>query len=134
MPIMRIIKTTSLNWWPEASGTVQHGLPAMLRSAGAVSPAKLGHAGADARVHRNPPRCTDTGRNHCSDEAEKGVGRGEVLELPDLWAADTQTGCDTAPGRNRAGVRETGCSAATPWEAEEVSSDERETATAGCFE
>ena len=61
------------------------------------------------------------------------VSRGEVVQVPDLWAADAQTGCDTAAGRNRAGVRREGCAAPTHWTSQENSADSRETATAGCF-
>lgn len=59
---------------------------------------------------------------------------GEVVQVLDLWAADAQTGCDIAAGRNRAYMHETGCAAPTPWPSQENSADSRETATAGCFE
>ena len=89
-----------------------------------------GHAGE----HRCNGWCADSGccAGGCGRKAE-GVNRGQVLALSDLWAADSQTGCDIAAGRNRAGVRREGCTAATPWEAEKISADERETASAGCL-
>lgn len=58
---------------------------------------------------------------------------GEVVQVLDLWAADAQTSGESATGRNRPYMRETGCTAATHWEAEKISADERETDTAGCF-
>ena len=36
---------------------------------------------------------------------------GEVVQVLDLWAADSQTSRDIAAGRNRAGVRREGCTA-----------------------
>ena len=89
-----------------------------------------GHAGE----HRCNGWCAIEGRcaGGCG-RTTQGVGRGEVLEVPDLWAADAQTGCDTAAGRNRAGVRREGCAAPTPWTSQENSADNRETASAGCL-
>ena len=58
---------------------------------------------------------------------------GEVVQVLDLWAADSQASCDTAAGRNRAGVRFEGGSAPTHWTGQENSADSRETDTAGCF-
>ena len=53
--------------------------------------------------------------------------------LPDLWAADAQTGGDAGSGRNRACMRFEGCAAPTPRASQEVISDKRETASPGVF-
>lgn len=114
------MEKTRASYGLPASGPVQPQLPWVLCEVGAVSPAKLGHAGADAGVHRNTHGCTGTRRNHRSDEAEKGAINGEVLEVPDLWAADTQTIRDAAAGRNRAGVRREGGPQAADGQGEEA--------------
>lgn len=129
----KVLTRTQASYGLPASGPVQPQLPRVLRAPGEVSPSKLGHAGQDAGVHRNAPGRADTRRNHRSDEAEKGAMNGEVLEVPDLWAADSKTSRDTATGRNRAGVRSEGCTAPTPWTSQENSADSREKASAGCF-
>lgn len=98
------MEKTRVSYGLPASGPVQPQLPRVLREVGEVCKAELGHAGQDAGVHRNPSGRSDTGRNHCSDETEKVVGRGQVLEVPGLWAEDVQAARDIARGGNRAGV------------------------------
>jgi len=68
-----------------------------------------------------------------------GPGANElprVLRAPRVEhkAGQGQSKGDAGSGRNRAGVRKTGCTAPTPWPSQENSADNRETATAGCFE
>lgn len=87
-------------------------VPRVLRAAGVEHKAGQGQSKGDAVVHSaargraEPCGCA----GGCGRKVE-GVSRGEVLEVPDLWAADAQTGGDITAGRNRAGVRETGCTA-----------------------
>lgn len=98
------MEKTRASYGLPASGPVQPQLPRVLREAGEVCKAELGHARQDACVHRHAHGCTDTGRNHCSDEAKKGVGHGEVMEVLGLWAGDVQAARDIARGGNRSGV------------------------------
>lgn len=100
----RIMEKTRVSYGLPASGPVQPQLPRVLCEVGEVCKAELGHAGRDAGVHRNPSGRSDTGRNHCSDEAKKGVGHGEVMEVLGLWAGDVQASRDIARGGHRAGV------------------------------
>ena len=68
----------------------------------------------------------------CGRKAE-GAMNGEVVQVPDLWAADAQTSRDIGSGRNRAGVRREGCASPTTQAGQENSADNRETASAGCL-
>ena len=117
-----------------ASRQGANAVPRVLRAAGVEHKAGQGQSSRDAGVH-----CASRGRTEpcgCAGgcgRTTQGVNRGEVLEVPDLWAADAQTSRDITAGRNRAGVRETGCTAPTHWTSQENSADSRETDTAGCF-
>ena len=139
MPVMRnfrkVMERTQASYGLPASGPGANAVPGVLRAPRVertprpqVGP---GHAGE----HRCNGWCAIEGRcaGGCGRKAE-GVNRGEVLEVPDLQQADAQASRDIAPRRNRAGVRFEGCAAPTPWTGQENSADERETASAGCFE
>ena len=138
MPVMqnfrKIMERTRASYGLPASGPGADDLHRVLRAPGAQCPPKQ----TAGRVHAGGNLCggwcaIEGGcAGGCGRKAE-GVSRGEVLEVPDLWAADAQTGGDAATGRNRAGVRETGCAAPTTRKAEKNSADERETASAGCL-
>lgn len=138
MPVMRnfqkVLTRTQASYGLPASGQGANELPRVLRATRVErtprTQAGPGHAGE----HRCNGWCAIEGRcaGGCGRKTQ-GVNRGEVLEVPDLWAADAQTGCNAAPGRNRAYMRETGCSAATTWTSQENSADSQETDTAGCF-
>ena len=138
MPVMRnfrkIMEKTQASYGLPASGPGANAVHRVLRATRTErtpgQKAGPGHAGE----HRCGGWCAIEGRcaGGCG-RTTQGVGRGEVLEVPDLWAADAQTGGDTAPWRNRAGVRFEGCATPTPWTGQENSADSRETATAGCF-
>ena len=139
MPVMRnfrkIMEKTQASYGLPASGPGANAVPGLLRAPRVErtpgAQAGPGHAGE----HRCNGWCADSGccAGGCGRKTE-GVNRGEVVQVLDLWAADSQTGCDTAPGRNRAGVRFEGGSAPTPWTSQENSADNREKASAGCFE
>ena len=138
MSVMRnfrkIMERTSADYGLPASGQGADAVPGVLRSPRVEHKAGQGQSKGDAVVHSaargraEPCRCS----GGCGRKTQ-GVGRGEVLEVPDLWAADSQTSRDIGSGRNRAGVRFEGGSAPTPWTGQENSADERETATAGCL-
>ena len=138
MPVMRnfrkIMERTQASYGLPASGPGANALPRVLRQAGVErtpgQKAGSGHAGE----HRCNGWCACEGRcaGGCGRKAEWAMN-GEVVQVFDLWAADSQTSCDTAAGRNRAGVRKTGCAAPTPWAGQENSADSREADTAGCF-
>ena len=117
-----------------ASGPGANELPRVLRAPRVEHKAGQGQSKGDAVVHSAARgRAEPCGCAGGCGRATQGVNRGEVLEVPDLWADDAQTGGDTGSGRNRASVRKTGCTAPTPWPSQENSADNRETATAGCF-
>jgi len=138
MPVMRnfrkIMEKTRESYGIPASGQGADAVSRVLRAAGVEHKAGQGQSSRDAGVH-----CASRGRTEpcgcaggCGRKTE-WVNRGEVLEVPDLWAADAQTSRDIAAGRNRASVCKTGCTAPTPWTSQENSAYNRETATAGCF-
>ena len=138
MPVMRnfrkIMEKTQASYGLPASGPGANELHRVLRAPRVErtpgQKAGSGHAGE----HRCNGWCADSGccAGGCGRKTE-GVNRGQVLALSDLWAGDAQTSRDIGSGRNRAGVRETGCAAPTPWTSQENSADSRETDTAGCF-
>ena len=130
----KVLTRTQASYGLSTSGQGANAMPGLLRAPRVErtpgTKAGSGHAGE----HRCNGWCADSGRcaGGCGRKTQ-GVNRGEVLEVPDLQQADVETSRDTAPGRNRAYMRETGCAAATPWEAEEISADNREAASEGCF-
>ena len=129
------MEKTRASYGLPASGPGANAVPRVLRATRVErtpgAQAGSGHAGE----HRCNGWCADSGccAGGCGRKAE-GAMNGEVVQVLDLWAADSQTSSDIGSGRNRAGVRLEGCAAPTPWEAEKISADERETASAGCFE
>ena len=129
------MEKTRASYGLPASGPGANALPRVLRAPRVErtpgAQAGSGHVGE----HRCNGWCADSGccAGGCGRKTE-GVNRGQVLALSDLWAGDVQAARDIAPGRNRAGVRETGCTAPTTWTSQENSADNRETASAGCFE
>ena len=130
----KVLTRTQASYGLSTSGPGANAVPGVLRQAGFEHKAGQGQSKGDAVVHsaargRSEP-CGCAGG--CGRTAQ-GVSRGEVLEVPDLWAADAQTSRDIGSGRNRAGVRETCCTAPTPWTGQENSADSREKASAGCF-
>ena len=130
----KIMEKTRASYGLPASGPGANELPRVLRAPRVEHKAGQGQSKGDAVVHSaargraEPCGCA----GGCGRKTE-GVSSGEVVQVLDLWAADSQTSCDTAAGRNRAGVRFEGGSAPTPWASQENSADEREAATAGCF-
>lgn len=130
----KIMEKTRECYGLSTSGPGANAVPGVLRAprtehkAGQVQ--SKGHAGEHSAARGRAEPCGCAGG--CGRKAE-GVNRGEVLEVPDLQQAYSQTSRDTAAGRNRAGVRREGCTAPTPWAGQENSADERETATAGCL-
>ena len=138
MPVMRnfrkIMERTSADYGLSTSWPGANAVPRVLRATRTQrtprAQAGPGHAGE----HRCGGWCAIEGRcaGGCG-RTTQGVSRGEVVQVLDLWAADSQTSRDIAAGRNRAGVRREGCAAPTPWAGQENSADNRETATAGCF-
>ena len=130
----KIMQRTSADYGLPASGPGANELPRVLR---APRPERTPGAQAGSG-HAGEHRCNGwfaiEGRcaGGCGRKAEV-VNRGEVVQVPDLWAGDAQTSCDIAAGRNRAYMRETGCAAPTTWTSQENSGDNRETASAGCF-
>ena len=130
----KIMEKTRASYGLPASGPGANAVPGLLRAPRVErtpgAQAGSGHVGE----HRCGGWCACEGRcaGGCGRTTE-GVNRGQVLALSDLWAGDAQTSSDIAAGRNRAGVRETGCAAPTPWAGQENSADNRETDTAGCF-
>ena len=130
----KIMEKTQASYGLPASGPGANALHRVLRQAGVEHKAGQGQSKGDAVVHSAARGCTEPCgcAGGCGRKTE-GVNRGQVLEVPDLQQADSQTGCDIAAGRNRAGVRETGGPAPTTWTGQENSADSRETASAGCF-
>ena len=130
----KIMEKTRASYGLPASGQGANAVPRVLRAAGVEHKAGQGQSSRDAGVHCAARGCAEPCgcAGGCGRKAE-GVNRGEVLEVPDLQQADAQTSRDIAAGRNRAGVRETGCTAPTPWTSQENSADSREAASAGCF-
>ena len=139
MQVMRnfrkIMEKTRASYGLTASGPGANELPRVLRQAGFEHKAGQGQSKGDAVVHSAARgRAEPCGCAGGCGRTTQGVGRGEVLEVLDLWATDSQTSRDAAAGRNRAGVRFEGGSAPTPWTGQENSADSREKASAGCFE
>ena len=138
MPVMRnfrkIMERTQASYGLPASGPGANAVHRVLRQAGVERTPKQKAGSGHAGEHRCNGWCADSGccAGGCGRKAERAMN-GEVVQVPDLWSDDAQTGCDTATGRNRAGVRFEGCTAPTPWPSQENSADNRETATAGCF-
>lgn len=138
MPVMRnfrkIMERTQASYGLPARRPGEHAVPRVLRQAGVErTPGQ-----AAGRVHAGGNRCGGwcACEGRCAGgcgRTTQGVSRGEVLEVPDLWAADAQTSHDTGTGRNRAGVRGSGGSAPTPQASKEVIAHKRETASAGGF-
>ena len=130
----KIMEKTQASYGLSASGQGANELPRVLRAPRVERTPRTkvgpGHAGE----HRCNGWCADSGccAGGCGRKAE-GAMNGEVVQVLDLWAADAQTVCDIAPGRNRAGVRREGCAAPTTWTGQENSADSREKASAGCF-
>lgn len=139
MPVMRnfrkIMEKTQASYGLSASGPGANELHRVLRAPRTQRTPGQKAGSGNAGEHRCNGWCAIEGRcaGGCG-RTTQGVSRGEVVQVLDLWAADSQTGCDIAPGRNRAGVRFEGGSAPTPWTSQENSSNSRETDTAGCFE
>ena len=106
------MEKTQASYGLPASGPGANAVPRVLRAPRVEHKAGQGQSKGDAVVHSaargraEPCGCA----GGCGRKAE-GVSRGEVVQVLDLWAADSQTGCDIAPGRNRAGVRFEGCAA-----------------------
>lgn len=139
MPVMRnfrkIMEKTRASYGLSTSGQGANELPRVLRATRFEHKAGQGQSKGDAVVHSAARgRAEPCGCAGGCGRKTQGVNHGEVLEVPDLWAADAQTSRDIAAGRNRAGVRREGCAAHTPLTSQENSADNRETATAGCFE
>ena len=138
MPVMRnfrkIMERTRASYGLSTSGQGADELHRVLRQAGFEHKAGQGQSKGDAVVHSSargraePCGCA----GGCGRKAE-GAMNGEVVQVPDLWAADSQTSRDIGSGRNRAGVRFEGCTTPTTWTSQENSADNRETATAGCL-
>lgn len=111
----KIMERTQASYGLPASGPGADEVPGVLRAAGVEHKAGQGQGKGDAVVHSaargraEPCGCA----GGCGIKTQ-GVGRGDILEVPDLQQADAQTGCDTATGRNRPGVRFEGCAAPTP--------------------
>ena len=138
MPVMRnfrkIMEATQASYGIPASGPGANELPRVLRATRVEHKAGQGQSKGDAVVHSAARGCAEPcGCAGGCGRATEWVNRGEVLEVPDLWAADAQTSRDIAAGRNRAGVRFEGCTASTTWAGQENRAEGRETATAGCF-
>ena len=131
----KIMEKTRASYGLPTGGPGANAVPRVLRQAGFEHKAGQGQSKGDAVVHSAARGCTEPCRcsGGCGRKAE-GVNRGQVLALSDLWAGDVQAARDIAPGRNRAGVCKTGCTAPTTWTGQENSADNRETASAGCFE
>lgn len=100
---MRIIETTFLAWgW-----TDQHALHRVLRAPGAqcATPGQgSGQSNAgqycSVRGGAKPSRGIGWG-----EDCDEGVTNGEILEVPYLQQADSQTGGAAAPGCHRAKMR-----------------------------
>ena len=130
----KVLTRTQASYGLPSSGQGANAVPGVLRAPRVEHKAGQGQSKGDAVVHSAARgRAEPCGCAGGCGRTTQGVGRGEVLEVPDLWAADSQTSRDAATGRNRAGVRREGCAAPTPWTSQENSADNRETASAGCL-
>ena len=130
----KIMEKTRASYGLSTSGPGANAVPGLLRAPRVEHKAGQGQSKGDAVVHSAARgRAEPCGCAGGCGRTTQGVGRGEVLEVLDLWATDSQTSRDAAAGRNRAGVRFEGCAAPTPWAGQENSADNRETATAGCL-
>ena len=129
------MEKTQASYGLPASGPGANAVPGVLRAPRVERTPRAKAGSGHVGQHRCNGWCADSGccAGGCGRKAE-GAMNGEVVQVLDLWAADSQTSRDTAPGRNRAGMRFEGGSAPTPWTRQENSADNRETATAGCFE
>ena len=130
----KIMEKTRASYGLSTSGQGANAVPGLLRAPRVERTPGQKAGPSHAGEHRCNGWCADSGccAGGCGRKAE-GAMNGEVVQVPDLWAADSQTSRDTAPGRNRAGVRREGCTAPTPLASQENSADSRETDTAGCF-
>ena len=137
----KVLTRTQASYGLPASGPGANAVPRVLRAPGTEHKAGQGQSKGDAVVHSAARGCAEPcGCAGGCGRATEWVNRGEVLEVPDLWAADAQTSSDIAAGRNRAGVRREGCTASTTWagqenraEGQENRAEGRETASAGCL-
>ena len=130
----KIMERTRESYGLPDSGQGANELHRVLRAPRVEHKAGQGQSKGDAVVHSAARgRAEPCGCAGGCGRTTQGVNRGEVLEVLDLQQADAQTSRDIATRRNRAGVRETGCAAPTPWPSQENSADSRESATAGCF-
>ncbi len=130
----KIMERTQASYGLPASGPGADAVPGVLRAPRTERTPRTKAGSGHAGEHRCNGWCACEGRcaGGCGRKTQ-GVNRGEVVQVPDLWAADAQTGCDIAAGRNRAGVRREGCAAPTTWTSQENSADSREKASAGCL-
>ena len=130
----KVLTRTQASYGLPTSGQGANAVPGVLRATRTERTPGAQAGSGNAGEHRCNGWCADSGccAGGCGRKAE-GAMNGEVVQVLDLWAADSQTSGDIAPGRNRAGVRETGCAAPTTWAGQENSADSREAASAGCF-
>ncbi len=128
------MEKTRASYGLPASGPGANAVPGVLRAPRTERTPRTKAGSGHAGEHRCNGWCADSGccAGGCG-RTTQGVGRGEILEVPDLWAADAQTGGDVAPRHNRAGMRGSGGSAPTPQASKEVIAHKRETASAGGF-
>lgn len=130
----KVLTRTQASYGLPASGPGANELHRVLRAPRVEHKAGQGQSKGDAVVHSAARGCAEPcGCAGGCGRKTQWVSSGEVLEVLDLQQADAQTSRDTAAGRNRAGVRETGCTAPTPQASKEVIAHKRETASAGGF-
>ena len=124
----KIMEKTRASYGLPASGQGANAVPGVLRAPRFEHKAGQGQSKGDAVVHSAARGCAEPCgcAGGCGRKTEAAMN-GEVVQVLDLWAADSKTSRDAAPGRNRAGVR------FTPWTSQENSADSREAASAGCF-
>ena len=138
MTVMRnfrkVMERTQASYGLSTSGPGANELHRVLRQAGVERTPGQKAGSGNAGEHRCGGWCADSGccAGGCGRKAE-GAMNGEVVQVLDLWAADSQTSRDIGSGRNRAGVRREGCAAPTSWTSQENSADSREKASAGCL-